>query len=93
MMISFLLWALAVGVGLGLVASREWISKPLWETEAGLRKGLKEARVELLRRNCEIDDLRWDNCWRKVAHFELAERIEHRAPSDVLFIQVEDLLR
>ena len=49
MVTIFILWALAVGVGLGLFASRKWISVPLWETERKLRKELGEVRAELFK--------------------------------------------
>ena len=45
----FILWACAVGIGLGLFASREWISVPLWATERKLRKELGEVRAELFK--------------------------------------------
>lgn len=39
---------LSVGVAIGLWASRKWISVPLWENEAVLRRELDATRRELL---------------------------------------------
>lgn len=93
MEITFILLALVVGFGWGLIASREWISRPLWETEAKLRKELGEVRKELLREQTNKVPHFYKGAV-AVAHFEIVEpTIEQRSPSDVFFFNnFEDLL-
>ena len=87
--VIFILWALVMmGFGLGLFASREWISKPLRETETKLRKELGEVRTELF----EMTG-RWGSLATTVRRFRAMPPIEHCDPSDVFFFNnFEDLL-
>ena len=95
--ITIILGVLVAGFWLGVWATHYNFVRPLWETEAGLRKELKEARAEAWKKDCDLDALRyWAPLAKKhsVAHFDLAApKIEHRSPSDVFFFNnFEDLL-
>ena len=94
MVTIFILWALVVGIGLGLFASRKWISVPLWETERKLRKELGEVRKELWKvSNTPVFSAKYLTV-SPITHPEIAEpTITHRSPSDVFFFKsFEDLL-
>jgi len=101
-MILFIMAALVVGFFLGGFATYKNFVLPTQESEAGLRKELGEVRTLLWNRECALEafqaapwtDLRWLGEKHSVAHFDLTDpKIERREHSDVLFIQVEDLLR
>ena len=89
-MILFIMTALVVGFWVGVFATYKNFVLPVQAVEAGLREELKEGRTELWEKDREWVSSEGPAAYEQGLTEPKIERWEH---SDVLFIQVEDLLR